>query len=86
MIGMVRVSSVTPLEGFEVRLCFTDGTERVVDLAAYLRGSVFERVRSDPVFFRSVSVDADFGTVAWPNGADICPDVLYHGRTPARAG
>jgi len=82
MTLVVRVSAVEPLERFEVRLSFTDGSERVVDLDPYLRGPVFEKVRSDPVFFRSVGVDPDFGTLVWPNGADICPDVLYHGRTP----
>ena len=83
MTFVVRVSAVVPLERFEVRLSFTDGSERVVDLDRYLRGPVFEKVRSDPAYFRSVAVDADFGTLVWPNGADICPDVLYHGRTPA---
>ena len=27
--------------------------------------------------FDQVSVDANLGTVVWPNGADIDPDVLY---------
>jgi len=80
---VVRVSSAVPLKRFQVRLSFTDGSERVVDLDPYLRGPIFERVRADSAFFRSMAVDPDFGTLVWPNGADICPDVLYHGRTPA---
>jgi hypothetical protein len=33
--------------------------------------------------FRSVKVKE--GTIAWDNGADIDPDVLYYGLTPAWA-
>lgn len=79
MPELVRVRDVQVLEGFVVRLMFTDGTEREVDLDPYLRGPVFEPIRSDPVVFRAVRVDPEMGTVVWSNGADIDPDVLYHG-------
>lgn len=79
---MVRIRSVVPLEGYCVRLGFTDGTERTIDLAPFLRGPVFEPLREDPAVFRSVQVDPELGTIVWPNGADICPDVLYEGLTP----
>ena len=41
----------------------------------YPRG-VFEPLLDD-CFFRRVRVSADLGTIVWPNGADLCPDVLY---------
>jgi len=31
----------------------------------------------DDSFFRQVRVDHELGTIVWPNGADVCPDVLY---------
>ncbi len=31
----------------------------------------------DDQFFQQVSVNPELGTVTWPNGADLCPDVLY---------
>jgi hypothetical protein len=79
---VVRVKAVTPLTGYTVRLTFTDGTRKDIDLEPYLRGPIFEPLR-DPARFRQVAVDPELGTIVWPNGADICPDVLYHGRTPA---
>jgi hypothetical protein len=44
---------------------------------------VFDPVRSDREFFKSVAVDPVLGTVVWPNGADIDPDVLLLNRKPA---
>ena len=80
---MIRVKSVRVLEGFQVRLLFTDGTEKTVDLSPYLRGPVFDPLKNDPSKFRQVRVDDELGTIVWPNGADVCPDVLFHGRLPA---
>jgi len=80
---MVRIQSVEPLSGFRVRLGFTNGTSREVDLEQYLHGPVFEPIRNDLNFFRRVSVDQRAGTIVWPNGADIDPDVLYLGLKPA---
>ena len=79
---MVRVRRATPLNGFTLRLEFTDGSERTLDMEPYLKGPIFEPLRRDPALFRSVRVDEELGTIVWPNGADICPDVLVHGRTP----
>jgi len=79
---MIRIRSVVPLETFNVKLSFTDGSERVVDLAPYLHGPVFEPLKQDREAFRAVRVDEELGTIVWPNGADICPDVLYESLTP----
>ena len=80
---MVRIRAVETIGGFRIRLSLTDGSTREVDLTPYLNGPVFEPVRNDPAFFRSVHVDSELGTIVWPNGADIDPDVLIHGRVPA---
>ncbi len=80
---MVRIRNVEPTQGFKVRLTFTDGSEKTVDLAPYLHGPMFEPLREDPDQFRSVTVDPELGTIVWPNGADMDPDVLYAGLTPA---
>jgi hypothetical protein len=80
---MVRIRGVEALDGSRVRLSLTDGAVRELDLLPYLNGPVFEPVRMDPQFFRSVQVDPELGTIVWPNGADIDPDVLVLGRTPA---
>ena len=80
---MVRVSAVEPLEGFNVRLRFTDGTVKEIDLRPYLHGPVFEVLVRSPEAFRSVKVDQELGTIVWENGADIDPDVLYAGLAPA---
>jgi Protein of unknown function (DUF2442) len=78
------VTAVEVIEGHVVHLGFKDGSERTVDLEPYLRGPVFERVRTDPGFFASVRVDGDAGTIVWPNGADLAPDVLYGALASAR--
>jgi hypothetical protein len=80
---LVRIKSVEALKDFLVRLEFTDGTQRDIDLEPYLRGPIFEPIRNNPMMFRSVKVDQRMGTIVWDNRADIDPDVLYHGLKPA---
>jgi hypothetical protein len=79
---MLRIKTVKVLEGFAVRLGLSDGSEKTVDLSPYMRGPIFERLRQDPLLFRQVRVDEELGTLVWPNGADIDPDVLILERTP----
>lgn len=46
----------------------------------YRVGSVFEGLRSDEKRFREMRVEG--ATIAWPNGAGLCPDVLIWGGLP----
>lgn len=80
---MVFIRSVTPLENFRVRLVFNTGEQKDVDLDPLLRGPIFEPLRHDPALFRAVKVDEELGTIVWPNGADMDPDVLYGSHPPA---
>jgi len=83
MSQLIRVKAVKPLQKFRADVLFTDGSRREIDLEPYLQGPIFEKIRSDAEFFREMRVDG--GTIAWPNGADIDPDVLYFGLRPAWA-
>jgi Protein of unknown function (DUF2442) len=78
---LVRVHAVEPLDRFKVRLEFEDGRRKVIDLEPYLWGPIFEPIRKNQSIFRSAKVVG--GTIAWENGADIDPDVLYYDLKPA---
>jgi Protein of unknown function (DUF2442) len=80
----VDITSVEVLHDHVVRLRFADGVVKTVDLDPYLHGKVFAAIRENPTVFATVAVDADAGTIVWPNGADLAPDVLYEGRRSAR--
>jgi hypothetical protein len=77
---LVRIREAKPLEEFCMLLEFEDGTQKEIDLEPYLRGPIFEPIRRDPAMFRDVRIEG--GTIAWSNGADIDPDVLYYNLKP----
>jgi len=72
----LHVERVTPKEGFELRIQFSDGVVKDVDLSGELYGEVFEPLR-DPGFFSKVKVSQETRTIEWPNGADFAPEFLY---------
>ena len=79
----VKIISVEVLGNNSLRLHFDNGTVKEIDLEPVLYGELYEPLR-DPDFFRQVMVDDEVGTIAWPNGADFDPDLLYtwneHGK------
>ncbi len=81
-LPLPRVVAVEPLDGSRLRLTFTDGLIREVDLSGELWGPMAEPLL-DPEYFRQVRVDAELGTVVWPNGFDLDPDVLHGDFEPA---
>ena len=66
-----------PVGGYKLFLRFEDGVSSEVDVSTLIefRG-VFEPLR-DVHEFAKVRVEPELGTVVWPNGADLDPDVLY---------
>jgi hypothetical protein len=75
------VCDVEVLGPYRLRLTFSDGLVGDVDLS-HLRKweGIFTALR-DPAFFARVRVDTETGTVSWPNGADLAPEVLYERAT-----
>ena len=71
------VTAVEVLHDFVLGVTFDDGTVGQVDLTPHLWGPVFAPLREDPALFAQVSVDDEEGTIVWPNGADVAPEVLY---------
>ncbi|NTV66348.1 MAG: DUF2442 domain-containing protein [Chlorobaculum sp.] len=69
-----RVSKVTPLEEYKLRIEFNNGETGEYDCTPLLEFGVFKELKNVQ-YFKSVTVVG--GTVAWPNEQDICPDTLY---------
>jgi hypothetical protein len=75
------IVEVAHLGDYRLFLRFADGAAGEIDLGPLLQFTgVFEPLR-DPQFFALVRVNPDIGTIVWPNGADLCPDVLHHHLT-----
>jgi hypothetical protein len=77
---LLRIRAVEALDGFRLRLTLTDGSIVERDVSALLIGPVFDSLKRDREQFRMAR--AEGGTVVWPNGADLCPDVLIWGGPP----
>jgi hypothetical protein len=63
-----------------LELTFNDGVRKRVNVKPLLRGPIFLPLLS-PTFFARAKLDAESGTVVWPNGADIAPEALYEIKT-----
>jgi hypothetical protein len=72
------VKSVRYLHDYQLELTFADGVKGRVDFAPLIvgHGGVFAPLE-DKNFFAQASVNADIGTIVWPNDADFDPEVLY---------
>jgi hypothetical protein len=67
------------IKDYLVEFTFADGLKREIDLEPFLHGGIFEPLRSKEMFQR---FKIKYGTIVWPNGADIAPETLYHDLGP----
>ncbi len=77
---LVRIREARPLGNYRIELTLTDGRVVERDLGPMLAGPVFTEIRNDDARFMEVRVEG--GTLIWPNGADLCPDVVIWGGLP----
>lgn len=73
---MLEVVSAHYLDGFKLRLSFSNGDSGIVDLADALWGPVFEPLK-DPALFRRFRVSPVLRTICWENDADFAPEFLH---------
>ena len=73
-----RVTAVRYLGEYKLEITFSDGVKGISNwgkrFAKAKPNGVFEPLKN-PEYFAKVELWE--GTIRWPNGADICPDVLY---------
>jgi hypothetical protein len=91
----ITVRKARILDGYRVRMTFSNNEIRELDLKPYLRGPVFKPLRDDYELFRRLYIDPETETVTWQNGADMDPQTLYEdsiamskssARSPASSG
>jgi hypothetical protein len=71
------IVDVRPIGGFNLRLTFEDGVDGTIDVSRLVSfHGVFEALE-DPCEFAKVRINRELGSIEWPNGADLDPDVLY---------
>lgn len=78
MSALIKINAVEPLDGYWLRLTFSDGAVKDVDVGEILgRGGVFSAIRADRRVFEQVHVNPETGTIQWPGDVDLDPEVLY---------
>ena len=70
-----RAVEVMPLKNYELQLIFSNGECRFFDMNPYLNHPAFKALQNIELF-KSVKISGL--SIAWANGADICPDELYY--------
>lgn len=71
-----RVSHFSVVGPYTLTVAFANGTERRIDFEPVLHGALFGPLR-DLATFNAVRLDAEVGTLVWPNDADFDPATLH---------
>jgi hypothetical protein len=64
------------IDRYTIWIRFEDGRSGEIDFSGELSGGVFEPLK-DQAYFKQFRVNADTGTIEWPNRADFAPEFLY---------
>lgn len=74
--SLIKVVKLDALDGYRLRLTFSDGAVGEADLTALAtKDAPMTRPLRDPEYFARVFLD--FGAPTWPNGFDLAPWALH---------
>ena len=68
------VKKVKALKNYLLLLSFENNEQRVFNMKPYLHYPIFKDLKNIRIF---KTVRIDFDTIAWKNGADFDPEILY---------
>jgi hypothetical protein len=71
-----RVTRFVIVGPYTLLVSFADGTDQRIDFKPVLQGPLFGPLQ-DPATFNAVRLDAEVGTLVWPNDADFDPATLH---------
>ena len=72
-----RATGVKYLRDYMLELNFKHGDIRTVDLKDRVGGNGVFKPLLNVDYFKLVKLNDAGNSIGWPNGADICPDVLW---------
>lgn len=75
-LSLVKVTKAEPLDGYRLRLHFSDGAVGEYDLSPLIaQGGAMVEPLKDPAYFRRVFIE--LGAPTWPNAFDLAPWALH---------
>lgn len=77
---MLRIIDVDYIKDYQLKVTFSDGITKIVDLHSYLTGEVFGELIDLNKF---IQYGLTRVTIEWANGADLAPEFLYEIGTVA---
>lgn len=77
---IITVEDVEYINDYILRLRFSNGAVKIVDIFPLLNGPIFEPLKDKHNF---IQFGLTGGTIEWYNGADFAPEYLYEKGIPA---
>ncbi|MFR1667667.1 MAG: DUF2442 domain-containing protein [Alistipes sp.] len=77
---ILTVEDVEYVKDYILRILFSNGVTKQVDVLPLLNGAVFEPLKDKNNF---IQFGLTGGTIEWYNGADFAPEYLYKIGVPA---
>ena len=71
------IVEVAVLPAYQLKIRFEDGVSGEINVGLMTGFAGVFAPLCEEAFFSQVVVNHELGTIQWPNGADLDPDVLY---------